>query len=162
MEKNLYLYNGKDYWLIPKPKSKEIIMVNIQTRHQTKVPMATTKAVKENYECWLENQEIRLPRSFIIKAKDYTKSMAKDLELLGFKKHKKKDLRKLMFFHLYKNTYTVSHIDEIDEPLIPTLNYQDIKKIAVSHEKEAESIQQTITRRGVGLFANQNIQETII
>jgi hypothetical protein len=87
--------------------------------------------------------------------------LVKDLSILGFKKQKKSDLRKLLFFHMFKNTYTISHIDEIDETLIPTLNYQDIRKIAASHEKQAQSIQETITRRGVGLFADQTIQETI-
>jgi hypothetical protein len=155
MEKNLYLYNGKDYWLIPRPKTKELIMVNIQSRHQNKIPMVSQKSVKENYQCWLDNQEVRLPKTFLVKAKDYSKHMIDDLLKLGVKKQKKKDLKKYLFFHNFNGTYTITHIDEINEVLIPTLDYKDIHKVASHQEFQAVDQVRNFTRKGVGLFADQ-------
>lgn len=162
MQKNLYLYQGKDYWLIPYPNKKEIIMVNIQSRSHQKIQLPTKKAVDENYQCWLNNQEVRLPRSFLIKSKDYNKKMIKALESMGLKKQRKSDLKKYLFFHLFKDTYTISHIDEISESLIPTLDYNDIHKVLTYHLENHQSLNNYVIRKGVGLFENQDIEEIIV
>ncbi|MGE4572204.1 MAG: hypothetical protein AB7E09_05605 [Candidatus Izemoplasmatales bacterium] len=155
MEKNLYLYNGKDYWLIPRPKQKEVIMINIQTKTQRKIPFITSKAVTDNYECWLENSEVRLPRTFLIKSKNYNTAMVKTLKELGIKKERKSDLRTYLFYHLFETTWTCSHIDEITGTIIPTLDLKDFKEILAKKKQLSQVVQERMTR-GMGLLSNEH------
>jgi len=154
MEKNLLLMNGKDYWLIPRYESKEIITVNVQTKSETRYPFLSKKAAKENYDLWLENSEVRLPRTFLIKSKNYNTAMIKTLKELGIKKERKSDLRTYLFYHLFETTWTCSHIDEITGTIIPTLDLKDLKEILAKKKQLSQVVQERMTR-GMGLLSNE-------
>lgn len=151
MEKNLLLCNGKDYWLIPRFERKEIITINVQSKCQVIYTFESEKLAKENYKLWLENSDARLPRSFLIRSKDYNVSMIKTLSELGIKKERKSELKKYLFFHLYETTWTCSHIEDINRSIIPTLKLSDLKDI-LKRKKEINSVIQKRMSSGVGLF----------
>lgn len=156
MEQNLYLYNGKDYWLIPRLKNKEIIMKNVQSQLERRIPFATKTAVRLNYYSWLDNQEVRLPNTFIIIASEYDNDMIKAFKSLGIDAPMKSKLKNMILFHNYKNSYKHMHLEDINETLIPTIHYNDIHKV-VSLKKNTihDELVHMTKKTGIGLFADQ-------
>lgn len=156
MEQNLYLYQGKDYWLIPRLKNKEIIMKNVQTQLEHRIPFLTKTAVRVNYYSWLENQEIRLPNTFLIIASEYDRDMKRAFEKLNINAPKKSDLKNMILFHKGKNSYIYIHLEDINDTLIPTIHYKDIYKV-ISHisNQVNKHVVELVKRPGKGLFADQ-------
>ncbi|QLY40554.1 hypothetical protein HF295_06710 [Hujiaoplasma nucleasis] len=156
MKQNLYLFNGKDYLLFPRLKNKEIIMKHVQTQSKRRIPFQTKTAVRLNFHSWLNNQEIRLPNTFIIKASEYDRDIIKALKTLGINPPKKSKLKNLILFHNMKNTYKHIHLDDINETLIPTIHYNDIHKV-VDHIQGSmhDQVVHMTKKPGMGLFADQ-------
>jgi len=156
MKRNLYLLNGKDYWLIPRIEKKEIVMKHIQSQMEQRIQFATKADVKLNYSFWLKNQEIRLPNTFLIRANEYTNNIIKSLKSLGIFAPKKSATKKYILFHNLNNTFKHIHLDEINETLIPIITYKYIRKVTLYNDaKIHDSLSSLIKKSGVGLFADQ-------
>lgn len=156
MNQNLYLYQGKDYWLIPRLEKKEIIMKNIQTQLERRIQFTTKFDVKANCKEWLDNQEIRLPNTFIILASEYDRDMINAFKKLGINPPNKKHLKDKILFHNLKNTYHHMHLEDIDANLIPIIHYKDIHKVvSYTMNRLHEETHIFTKRQGIGLFADQ-------
>lgn len=155
MQANLYLFNGKDYWMIPKFDRKKIILVDVQSKQEQIFPFLTKKAAKDNYKEWLGNQEQRLPKTFIIKSKKYDRKVIALLKDLGIKKEKKSDLRTYLFYHKFKDTYNCAHIDEF-KGIIPKVNYMDLMRITAHQDKlKSHTIDDFTPKEGI--FAHERV-----
>ena len=97
---------------------------------------------------------MRLPRTFMIKAKNYNNSMIRALKELGIKKERKSDLRTYLFYHLFETTWTCSHIDEINRTIIPALNLNDIREI-LNKKRLLSNVVQERMSKGMGLLSNE-------
>lgn len=156
MQKNLLLSRGKDYWLIPRFKSKKIITINVQTKEEVIYPFLSQKEAKDNYAEWLSNSEIRLPKTFLIKAKNYDHKMIALLKKLGIKKQLKSNLKTYIFYHRFESTYNCAHIDEINSHVLPIIDYIDLKRIT-SHQEQLTGHTTDFLNQNKGLFANESI-----
>jgi hypothetical protein len=156
MQSNLYLCNGKDFWLIPKFKNKKIILVDVQSKLKTTYPFLTQAAAKENYNYWLDNQEQRLPKTFMIRSRNYDHKVIALLKKLGIKKEKKADLRKYLFYHKFEDTYNCAHIDDEYQDIIPIINYMDLKRITAHQDGLTSRTIDDFTPKE-GLFAHETV-----
>lgn len=134
MDPKLYLFNGKDYWIVPKFNKKKIIMINIHTKKEIIYPFQTKSAAKENFESWLEHQEQRLPITFLYRSRHYDSKSIALFKKLGIKKQNSSKLRKFLLFHKDGDTYFCDHVDE-PQIIFPIINYMDLKRIT-AHQNE--------------------------
>ncbi|MCF7924467.1 MAG: hypothetical protein K9L64_05100, partial [Candidatus Izimaplasma sp.] len=91
--------SGRDQWIQIHKGGKIIILTDIQSGFYEVIPFLTKQAAKENYLEWLDKQDIRLPRSFLVKTDHVNRSL-----LIALKKAKlpwpdAKKIKTQIFYH---------------------------------------------------------------
>jgi len=133
MERKLYLNpNGQDMWLSLDVDHKRVITVDILTRNETTYPFLSRKDARDNYNCWLKNSELRLPRTFVIKASEFTpiNNLADVLAELSLPIPKRKDMKDYVVYHRSKEKYIHMNIENFTNSILPELDAKQLRKIS--------------------------------
>ncbi|XMB71436.1 hypothetical protein RJI07_04785 [Mycoplasmatota bacterium WC30] len=130
-EKALYMNPaGKDMWMELKLDHNVIALTDIQSGYTEKVPFLTKKAAKENYFEWLENQDVRLPKSFILDSKHMTNAIYKALVNAKLPIPKQTQLKAYIFYHQSDTGYSFCTIDEdFTNTILPEIDFKYIVRV---------------------------------
>ena len=149
MERKLYLNpNGQDMWLSLDVDHKRVITVDILTRNETTYPFLSRKDARDNYNCWLKNSEFRLPRTFIIKASEFTpkNNLTDVLVELSLPITKRKDMKDYVVFHRSKDKYIHMNIENFTNSILPELDAKQLRKIS---NKTSLNKELNISQKGI-------------
>lgn len=134
MERKLYMNpNGQDMWLILDVDHKRVKAIDILTRNETTYPFLTKKDAKDNYNFWLENSELRLPRTFIIKASEFVprNELTDVLVELALPVPIRKDMKEYVVYHKSKDKYIHMNIENFTNSILPELDAKQLRKISL-------------------------------
>ncbi|MFA7076185.1 MAG: hypothetical protein WC152_05900 [Candidatus Izemoplasmatales bacterium] len=130
--KELYMNpSGRDQWIQIHKGGKIIILTDIQSGFYEVIPFLTKQAAKDNYNEWLDKQDIRLPRSFLINTEHVTRSL-----LIALKKAKlpwpnAKKVKTQIFYHKSLDQYSFVPLDDdFSNSRIPVLDLQYLVRVS--------------------------------
>ncbi len=130
--KELYMNPSRqkrDQWMELKIDEKIIEFTDIQSGAIEILPFDSKKLAKENYYLFLENQDIRLPKTFIVESNQFTKRTAEFFIHAGLEIPKKKNLKKYVIYHKSHNKYITMNISDFQNSLLPIIDYKYIMKV---------------------------------
>ncbi len=151
--RELYLNpNGQDMWLILDPDKKKIKTIDITTRNETTYPFLTKKDAKDNFNCWLNHQELRLPKTFIIKADEFQprNQLSDALSDLELPIPKRSELKEYVIYHKSKDKYVLMNIENFNNSILPELQAKDLRRIAWDNVvRNQASINKEVVKSGM-------------
>lgn len=131
--KELYMNPcGHDQWLVLLANKKKIKLHDIQSGYIEYVTFLTKKAAKDNFNEWLGKQEIRLPKSFLVKTSKLTDlpRLYMALNKLNIDVPPRSDLTEYILFHKNNDRYIHMVIENFDNPLLPIIDYKHLEKVS--------------------------------
>lgn len=152
IKKTLYMNpRGRDQWITLKEDRKIIQLVDIQSGLIEMIPFLTKKAARDNFQEWIDNQDIRLPKSFLINTKTITTQIIKIMRKAKLTLPARYEFKDYLLYHKSMDEY--SHIileDNFTNSSIPELDYLDIAKVvAFMNSKKKHESESNATRTGI-------------
>jgi len=133
MEKQRELYfnsNGEDQWLELNLDKRKIKTIDISTKKETIYPFLTKKDTKDNFNSWLEHQNLRLPKTFIVKAEEFTKNfIGLEIKALGLPLPSKNSLKEYVVFHKTDSGYVHMNIENFTNSILPVLEGRFFRRL---------------------------------
>lgn len=141
--------DGKDYILQLDNDAKFITCTNIETRIKVVYPFDKHSEALSQFKVWMDNSDIRIPKTFFIETKHDTPLHALREELA------KHDLtlpqaEKLSRYIVYHGHQSMILDGDFDNKFIPEMNLVSLRKISRSRRRVTMSMSPNIT---TGLFA---------
>jgi len=161
IERGLYQdKNGKDYLLKLKDGSKRIIQLDLLTGYVSEFPFRTYREARMNFQSWIRNSELRLPRQFVINVDNDTVLLLLDLlQQLDLPIPEDTNrLEKYLFYHNHTymslGAFDNNNIPEIDLKFLKDLN----KKIRIQmHQRPARK--KSILE--MGMFRSMEVEQHV-
>ena len=120
----------RDQWIELKESEKIIKFTDIQSGAVEILPFTSKKLAKVNYQSYLENQDIRLPKTFIVEMNQFTERTAEFFVDAGLEVPLKKDLqKKYVVYHKNHGRYVTMIIDDFLNSLLPIIDYKYIMRV---------------------------------
>ena len=132
MKRELYMNPSRqkrDQWIQLKELEKIIEFTDIESGSVEILPFSSKKLAKDNYQLFIDNQDIRLPRTFIVESDQFTKRKAEFFLEAGLDVPKKKDLKKYVIYHRNHGRYVMMIIDDFQNSLLPIIDYRYVMRV---------------------------------
>ena len=156
--RKLYLTPGHDQWLELLQGKKKIVITDIQSGSKTEYPFLSERDAKSNEKCWLNNQELRLPKTFMIDATIATDNIYDNLAEIGVKiptRSERENCHTIMFHSDGSGRYVYATLgSEFTNDNYPTINRRLIAKVAKSKRIKKNALNKDIKAINTGIFAN--------
>ncbi|MBU0996620.1 MAG: hypothetical protein KKE16_01080 [Firmicutes bacterium] len=162
IERGLYQdKNGKDYLLKLKEESKRIIQLDLQTGFVSEFPFGTYREARINFQAWLKNSELRLPKQFVINTENNCIEILMD-EIQQLSLPIPKDLTRLEKYIFYHNQ-TYMTLGEFDNNNIPEINLQFLKDLNKQNRIRMNQLsprrKKVMNLNSIGLFKPMEVEQ---
>lgn len=134
MEKMLYLNPvGRDQWIHLSLRSKEIELLDIQTEQVEKIPFLTKKDAEDNFRCWLDNAESRLPKTFVINTREELNLTITCLTRLNLYVPPTSELSDYLIYEKHNDQYYCYIVNCFDNKLLPVMDIKNLERLSNSN-----------------------------
>jgi len=120
---------GRDQWMLKCIDQKKIVLLDIQTEQIEIIPFLSKKEVSENFKSWLYNQQIRLPKTFIVNTKKNLRRLTEALHKLDLEMPNRSELKEYLVYHKSQDDYVFMVIENFENNLLPVIDYVYLRKV---------------------------------
>lgn len=145
--------SGRDQWITLKQDEKKIELIDIQSGIKETIPFLSKRDAKVNFSSWLEHQEVRLPKTFIVETKEYISGLYASLRKLNLEVPPKKKLKDYLIYHKSEKNHICMTIENFQNSLLPIIDLVYLNRVAKN--TQIRRINESMHIINTGLFEKE-------